>query len=53
MMTWLATVTYHAMMPWEDMTPPAIELPPRPKQGSYQRPPMNEQFFVPNHYPYD
>ena len=40
-------------VPWEDMTPPAIELPPRPKQGSYQRPPMNEQFFVPNHYPYD
>ena len=39
-------------VPWEDMTPPAIELPPRPKQGSYQRPPINEQFFVPNHYPY-
>jgi polyphosphate kinase 2 len=40
-------------VPWEDMTPPAIELPPRPKQGSYQRPPINEQFFVPNHYPYE
>ncbi|WP_115071819.1 polyphosphate kinase 2 [Synechococcus sp. UW179B] len=40
-------------VPWEDMTPPAIELPPRPKQGSYKRPPINEQFFVPNHYPYD
>ena len=40
-------------VPWEDMTPPAIELPPRPKQGSYDRPPINEQFFVPNHYPYD
>ena len=39
-------------VPWEDMTPPAIELPPRPKQGSYIRPPINEQFFVPNHYPY-
>ena len=39
-------------VPWEDMTPPAIELPPRPKQGSYKRPPINEQFFVPNHYPY-
>ncbi len=40
-------------VPWEDMTPPAIELPPRPKQGAYKRPPINEQFFVPNHYPYD
>ena len=40
-------------VPWEDMTPPAIKLPPRPKQGSYQRPPINEQFFVPNHYPYE
>ena len=39
-------------VPWEDMTPPAIELPPRPKQGDYTRPPINEQFFVPNAYPY-
>lgn len=39
-------------VPWEDMTPPAIELPPRPKQGDYTRPPINEQFFVPNTYPY-
>ncbi|HJN36152.1 MAG: polyphosphate kinase 2 [Prochlorococcus sp.] len=40
-------------VPWEDMTPPAVELPPRPDQGDYKRPPFNEQFFVPNHYPYD
>ena len=40
-------------VPWEDMTPPAIELPPRPKQGNYTRPPINEQFFVPNAYPYN
>jgi len=40
-------------VPWEDMTPPAIELPSRPKQGKYKRPPINEQFFVPNAYPYD
>ena len=40
-------------VPWEDMTPPAIELPPRPEQGDYRRPPFNEQFFVRNHYPYD
>ena len=40
-------------VPWEDMTPPAIKLPPRPKQGDYKRPPINEQFFVANAYPYD
>ena len=39
-------------VPYEDMTPPPIKLPKRPHQGSYQRPPINEQFFVPNHYPY-
>ena len=39
-------------VPWEDMTPPAIELPARPEQGDYDRPPIQEQFFVPNLYPY-
>jgi polyphosphate kinase 2 len=39
-------------VPWEDMTPPAIQLPERPEQGDYTRPPINEQFFVPNAYPY-
>ena len=39
-------------VPWEDMTPPGIKLPPRPKKGDYARPPINEQFFVPNCYPY-
>ena len=39
-------------VPWEDMTPPGIKLPPRPKKGDYARPPINEQFFVPNGYPY-
>ena len=39
-------------VPWEDMTPPAIEMPKRPSQGDYKRPPFNEQFFVPNRYPY-
>jgi polyphosphate kinase 2 len=38
-------------IPYEDMTPPAIELPPRKSAEGYQRPPMNEQFFVPNAYP--
>ncbi len=40
-------------VPWEDMTPPAIELPPRPEHNAYRRPPINEQYFVPNCYPYD
>ena len=40
-------------VPYQDMTPPPIKLPKRPKQGTYQRPPINEQFFVPNHYPYE
>ena len=39
-------------VPWDDMTPPAIELPARPEQGDYDRPPIQEQFFVPNLYPY-
>ena len=39
-------------VPWEDMTPPAIKLPDRPHQGNYIRPPINEQFFVPNAYPW-
>ena len=39
-------------VPYQDMTPPPIKLPKRPNQGTYQRPPINEQFFVPNHYPY-
>ena len=39
-------------VPYEDMTPPPIDMPERPKQGDYKRPPFNEQFFVPNNYPY-
>jgi polyphosphate kinase 2 len=38
-------------VPYEDMTPEAIKLPPRKSGGTYQRPPHNEQFFVPNGYP--
>ena len=37
-------------IPYKDMTPEAIELPPRKTVGDYQRPPLNEQFFVPNSY---
>ena len=37
-------------VPYEDMTPPAIKLPPRKEAKGYRRPPLNEQFFVPNAY---
>ncbi len=38
-------------VPYSDMTPPAIKLPPRPKADPVERPPRWEQFFVPNRYP--
>jgi polyphosphate kinase 2 len=38
-------------VPYVDMTPPAVKLPPRRRAGADQRPPINEQFFVPNAYP--
>jgi polyphosphate kinase 2 len=38
-------------VPYEDMTPPALKLPPRRSGKHYERPPINEQFFVPNRYP--
>ena len=38
-------------IPYEDMTPPAIKLPPRKPPKGAVRPPRNEQFFVPNVYP--
>ncbi len=38
-------------IPYEDMTPPAIQLPPRKPARDVSRPPRSEQFFVPNRYP--
>ena len=38
-------------VPYQDMTPAAIALPPRPKAAPIARPPLGEQFFVPNCYP--
>ena len=35
-------------VPYEDMTPEAIKLPQRKSGGKYPRPPLSEQFFVPN-----
>jgi polyphosphate kinase 2 len=34
-------------IPYEDITPPPIELPPRSEHKGYIRPPINEQTFVP------
>ena len=37
-------------IPYKDMTPEAISLPPRKPSTDYVRPPLNEQFFVPHYY---
>jgi polyphosphate kinase 2 (PPK2 family) len=37
-------------VPYQDMTPDPLELPPRKPAGDYTRPPRNEQFYVPNYY---
>jgi polyphosphate kinase len=38
------------MVPYEDLTPPPLELPPRQPEQGYVRPPLEEQTFVPEHY---
>jgi polyphosphate kinase 2 len=37
-------------IPYEDMTPEPLVLPPRKPAEDYVRPPLNEQFFVPQYY---
>ncbi|RVT84060.1 polyphosphate kinase 2 [Rhodobacteraceae bacterium CCMM004] len=37
-------------VPYTDLTPEPIELPPRPPQHSNDRPPMERQTFVPAHH---
>jgi polyphosphate kinase 2 len=37
-------------VPYEDMVPPPLELPPRVPADNYVRAPRNEQFFVPQVY---
>ena len=37
-------------IPYEDLTPKAIKLPPRQDGGSYVRPPLTDQTFVPEVY---
>ena len=40
-------------VPYQDLTPPALELPPRPEavDDGYVRPPMESQTFVPDVVP--
>ena len=40
-----------SLVPYEDLTPAPIELPPRAEGGSYVRPPFDDQNFVPPAYP--
>lgn len=37
-------------IPYEDLTPEPLVLPPRKPASDYIRPPRNEQFFVPHYY---
>lgn len=37
-------------IPYEDLTPPPMELPPRQDESAYERPPISDQTFVPNYY---
>ena len=39
-----------SMIPYEDLTPQRIKLPPRQDAGGYVRPPMTDQTFVPEEY---
>ena len=39
-----------SMIPYEDLTPQPIKLPPRQDAGGYVRPPMTDQTFVPEEY---
>ncbi len=39
-----------SMIPYEDLTPEAIELPPRQADEKYIRPPKSDQTFVPETY---
>jgi polyphosphate kinase len=39
-----------SLIPYKDLTPEHIKLPPRQKEDSYVRPPMSDQNFVPEVY---
>jgi hypothetical protein len=39
-----------SMIPYEDLTPEPIKLPPRQAAHDYVRPPLSDQTFVPEEY---
>jgi polyphosphate kinase len=39
-----------SMVPYENLTPPPLELPPRQPDAGYVRPPLTDQTFVPEIY---
>ncbi len=39
-----------SVLPYKDLTPEVISLPPRQKEGDYVRPPITDQTFVPDCY---
>ena len=39
-----------SLIPYEDLTPAPVELPPRRDSKAYVRPPLSEQTFVPERY---
>ncbi len=42
-----------SMIPYEDLTPPLIDLPPHPRREEFERSPMENQTFVPEVFPGD
>ncbi|MBI5834647.1 MAG: polyphosphate kinase 2 [Armatimonadetes bacterium] len=40
-----------SLIPYEDLTPPPLVLPPRQDAVGYVRPPITDQSWVPNRYP--
>jgi polyphosphate kinase 2 len=40
-----------SLIPYKDLTPEPLKLPPRQRPTGYVRPPMEDQTFVPNRYP--
>jgi polyphosphate kinase 2 len=38
------------LIPYEDLTPEPISLPPREEEGGYVRPPLSDQTFIPEIY---
>ena len=39
-----------ATIPYQDLTPPKMALPPRQPDRGYVRPPLSEQHFIPETY---